>query len=96
MKSPIAEYKEQDANDIRDTYIAIINEKCKHCGEDDPSSKKDKIESGKNLARMHHLLQPDRTIVSKSNMEKVNTGIPELKPEHKKKMQGMIDGVLPS
>ena len=52
-KSPIAEHKQEDADLMRLTLLEIINSDAGH---------KDKTEAVKALARMHSLLQADRTV----------------------------------
>jgi len=88
MTSPITEQREEDLIEMREYLWAIIRDK------DTP--KKDGIEASKLLARMHHALQADRAVAKPDPKDKLKTGIPKLKPELKKKMDGMLSGVQPS
>lgn len=79
--SPIEEHKEGDAKIMRVALMDII--------EDDGASRKDRTEAVKALARMHHLLQVDRTTVKAT----AKTEAPFSK-DKKKEIEGRVDAIL--
>ena len=99
-KSPIGPHKEKDAWALRELYLAIINAtakiKCPHCQETFDHriiDVKNKIEAGKMLARMHHLLQVDKTVVNTKveTLQAQALAKPELKPELKDTLKNLLN-----
>ena len=78
-KSPISEHKEKDAKLMRLTLLEIIEGDAGH---------KDKTEAIKALARMHSLLQADRTI------EKPKEKDDKLKAQDKKELNERVNRLL--
>jgi len=79
-KSPIADHKEKDAILMRDILLGII--------QDDSASNKDVTEAVKSLARMHSLLQADRS------EEKVVAKDDGLKKQTQKELNDRINAIL--
>ena len=79
-KSPIAEHKQEDAELMRLTLLEIINS--------DTAGHKDKTEAVKALARMHSLLQADRTV------EKTDTKTIKIESKDEEEILDWVSEVL--
>lgn len=80
-KSPIETHKDADAKVMRLKLMAIIK--------DDTASNKDATEAVKALARMHHLLQIDRTTVKAT----AKSG-PNIEPDKQKEILDRVDDII--
>ena len=90
-KNPVEEHKDKDAKLLRKTYLSIIEN-----GTQDgkvfgsPQEIKNVIEAAKNLARMHHLLQPDK-VTQKETKEQEETPFTEAQT---KEIDGRLASIL--
>lgn len=73
----------------KDTDLRLIRRKLEAIIKSEDSTPKSIIDASRLLARMHHALQPDKVVEKAKDGGKVMEK-PELKPEHIKKLNGLL------
>ena len=91
-KNPVEEHKDKDAKLLRQTYLSIIKAGSDEDGNVHGTTQevKNVIEAAKNLARMHHLLQPDK-VTQKETKEQEETPFTEAQT---KEIDGRLASIL--
>ena len=82
-KSPIEDKKEKDIILLRKTLLSIIRST-------DGKTKKDVIEASKLLARMHHALAPDKSVIAKATAQQAQK-IEVLTKEEDEEIKNLIN-----
>jgi hypothetical protein len=95
----IKDKREADANYLRNIYISIIEKNTDENGRvfGTPGEIKNVIEASKNLARLQHLLQVDKTVqkvsekISAKKEEHLSPKEEHLSPKEKAKLDALIE-----